>query len=299
MTYHTYQKAITTQSTKSVPVKATPPCGFNFATGIASFLFLFWTSISFAIDNQGYCQTALEGPGLPKSSSKWIDIQCRDAMALSFDEHRKVPNWVQHSISIDSITGKANRKHIGFKRDIFLKNSPAPTDYTRSGYDRGHLAPAADFKSNQDHMSQSFWMSNIAPQVGHGFNRNIWRLLEEYLRQRVRQKNAQATIITGTLFDQDQPLKIIGEAKIAVPNYFYKIYLNPEKQVALAFLMANKSHSLVKAPQTLARFKDFQVSIDQLEELTGLDFFCNLPDDLEKRLEANIHQEKDDDIVGP
>lgn len=298
---------IATQSTKTVQIKAILPYGFY----LCLFLLAFWLQLlatnSLALDNNAYCQKAMAAVGLPKSQTQWTDVQCREAMTLSFHHEKRVPNWVQHDISPKSITGKANRKTMGFRRDTFIINSPSPADYTRSGYDRGHLAPAADFKSNPDQMRQSFLMSNVAPQVGQGFNRDIWRLLEEYLRQRVRENNAQATIITGTLFKKDNGQaktigseKNLGTGKIAIPDYFYKIYLNRESGVALAFLMANEKHTTKKAPQTLSRFRKYQVTIDYLEQLTGLDFFCNLPDELETKLESTIHQDdENEDVVGP
>ncbi len=159
-----------------------------------------------------------------------------------------------------------------------VKTGTAVTaDYTRSGYDRGHMAPAADFKNSYQVMKETFYMSNICPQVPQ-FNRGIWLELEKMVRAWAY-KYDRVFVVTGPVLTEGLPT--IGRLnKVAVPRQFYKVvlYVNPPYVKGIAFLMNNEPSD--------KPLSSFVVSIDRVESLTGIDFFPGLPDPIEKQTEA-------------
>ncbi len=153
------------------------------------------------------------------------------------------------------------------------------TDYTNSGYDRGHMAPAADMKWSEKAMEESFYMSNICPQ-DRKLNRDDWGSLEETCRGWAR-KYGTVYIACGPIYDKKSP-KRIGRNKVAVPDRFFKVVLiyNRKKPQAMGFLFENKAHH--------RKLENYMVTVDEIEQITGLDFFSRLPDDIENKIEAEI-----------
>ncbi|MCH8082409.1 MAG: DNA/RNA non-specific endonuclease [Proteobacteria bacterium] len=200
---------------------------------------------------------------------------CRKAFLLSFNQTTGVADWVMERLSASALSGDADRSFSHFKSDPDLAGGPALSDYRGSGYDRGHLAPAADMKWDQRAMDQSFYLSNIAPQVGAGFNRGIWARLEAKIRGWTRTKG-DIIVITGPVYYDYRP--VIG-GRVVVPDAYFKIIYAPADGRALAFLMPNRR---ITAPALTPH----QVTIDALEVLTGYDFFNTLPVTLEDRLES-------------
>lgn len=200
---------------------------------------------------------------------------------LQYAEPYEQAAWVVHRLT--GQTGKAKRA-TKFSPDPLVKTGSAlSTDYTRTGYDRGHLAPAGDFKYDQELTTESFYMSNISPQ-DHAFNTGIWNDLEEQVR-RWAKRDKNLIVVTGPVLKRGLPT--IGQRnQVAVPEAFYKIVLYPQagRERAIAFLMPNQGNFDKKV-------RDFVVPIDAVERATGLDFFTKLPDSLEKKLErtANVN----------
>jgi len=196
---------------------------------------------------------------------------------LKYVEKYELPAWVAYTLQQDQIDGQEEREN-QFMPDPAVKSGTAVSaDYTRSGYDRGHLAPAADFKNSYQVMKETFYMSNICPQEPQ-FNRGIWLDLEKMVRSWAY-KYKKIYVVTGPVLEPGLPT--IGRLnKVAVPRQFYKVvlYVNPPYVKGIAFLMNNEPSN---APLTA-----FVVSIDQVERLTGVDFFPRLPDTIEKRVEA-------------
>ena len=190
-----------------------------------------------------------------------------------------MPNWVAWELTRQETTGNEERK------SKFLPDPDLPeprvehSDYTHSGYDRGHMAPAADMKWSEKAMQESFYMSNICPQ-NQKLNRDDWGDLENECRTWAK-KYRNVYIICGPIYDSSNP-KRIGQHKVAVPDRFFKVVLiyNRKNPVAMGFLFENKAghHKLEK----------YMVSVDSIETITGLDFFSQLPDNIEKQVEANI-----------
>ena len=185
--------------------------------------------------------------------------------------------WVAYSLSKNDIV------YNDFKRPYFINNPKVNTksanwrSYKKSGYDKGHLCPAADKRYSKAAHDETFYTSNISPQK-HDFNAGIWNRLEQKIRYWAK-KNQHLYVVTGGILKPG--LKTIGKNKVSVPTEFYKVlldYSQPEIK-AIAFLFP---HEESKKP-----LYDFIVSIDALEEKTGIDFFPELPNAIETELEAS------------
>ena len=201
---------------------------------------------------------------------------------LRYEEDYEVPAWVVHKLRGEYTKGIANRSGNQFVPDRKVKNNSALTgDYTKSGYDRGHMLPAGDFKCCQELMNETFFMSNIAPQVPD-FNRGIWENIESRVRGWAV-RDEELFIVTGPVLRKGLPT--IGRYNsVAVPEFFYKIALfyqpNSGKTArAIAFLLPNEA-------LFGKRMNSYVVSVDEVEKATGLDFFAKLPDEIESKLEA-------------
>lgn len=151
-------------------------------------------------------------------------------------------------------------------------------DYLKSGYDRGHLAPAADMGWSQQAMAESFYFSNMSPQVP-GFNRGIWKNLEEQVRTWAKAYDS-IYVVTGPVLKDG--LVQIGSNGVSIPKYYYKVILDNTggDAKAIGFLMPNEAS---KEP-----LEKFAVSVDQVEQETGIDFFNKLPDSRENAFEKEV-----------
>ena len=196
---------------------------------------------------------------------------------LSYSEKHEQAEWVAYSLDKKDIV-YTDRKRPYFYVDEKVKTKAAHwRSYKQSGYDRGHLCPAGDRRASEELYNETFLTSNISPQK-HDFNAGVWNRLEQKTRYWAKKYNHLFVVTGGVLKGK---MKTIGKDKVAVPNQFYKVlldYTKPEIK-AIAFLMPHKDS---KRP-----LYEFVVSIDELEKLTGIDFFPELPDDIETTLEAS------------
>lgn len=198
---------------------------------------------------------------------------------VSFNSETHQPNWVAWELLASETDGEtAREKSSGFAADPNAPGCARPADYTRSGYDRGHMAPAGDMKWSAPTMNQSFLMTNICPQAGE-LNRGTWKKLEEKCRQKAVADSA-VVIVCGPVFDKDKPRRTIGETGVAVPDGFFKVILSPytDPPAAIGFVMPNGP--------VPGGMQEHAVSVDSVERLTGHDFFHALPDDIENKVEA-------------
>ncbi len=198
---------------------------------------------------------------------------------LAYSEENKQALWVAYELTRQEIVQQTAERSDNFREDTLIATGTAsPDDYRRSGYDRGHLAPAGDMGFDAQAMSESFYMSNISPQVP-AFNRGIWKDLEEDVRQWALQ-DGSLYVVTGPVFAGSS--RKIGEHQVTVPTAFYKVLLSyhPPRIRAFAFLIPNQG--------TEQPVLTFAVTIDAVEETTGIDFFPALPDELENELESTI-----------
>lgn len=185
--------------------------------------------------------------------------------------------WVAYELTASEVRQKCDRTD-DFREDPDVSTGSATlADYKGSGYDRGHLTPAADNKVNcPKAMSESFFMSNMSPQTP-GFNRGVWRRLEELVRTWAISYN-KLYIVSGPIFTNSPGF--IGEDSVTIPSKFYKVILDLKRKKGIGFILDNRSSS--------ADLRTFAVSIDEVEEVTNLDFFPALEDNLESQIEGNM-----------
>ena len=198
--------------------------------------------------------------------------------SLSYVEEHEQAEWVAYELTKAEVLANTERTD-DFREDpLVTTGSASLEDYYRSGYDRGHLAPAGDMGFSDEAMSESFFLSNMSPQ-DQAFNRGVWRVLEEDVRDWAV-VNESLFVVTGPVFGTNP--KLIGPNKVTVPAYFYKVLLDYQEPdiKAIAFLIPNKETD--KSPEA------FVESIDNIEAYTKLDFFPELPDDIEERLESFV-----------
>lgn len=214
-----------------------------------------------------------------------VHERVREGYVIGHDGRLKIPVWVQYELSRGDLTGTEARSN-DFRADATIpyRYRAETEDYEGSGYDQGHMAPAGDMSRSERVMSESFLLSNMAPQVGVGFNRDIWRSLETAVRGWVQQRG-RLTIITGPIFavDNDQvTYDVIGENNVAVPTHFYKIVVDnndPDNVQALAFMMPNENLSGHNYSEYLTR-------IDDVESAAGIDFLSALPAAVQHTVES-------------
>jgi endonuclease G len=225
------------------------------------------------------------------------DLASRQALISSYDRRTRNPHWVAEHITPASLAQRGgDRKNSTFLEDPLIpdKFQAKLKDYFRSGYDRGHQVPAADCKWSQTAMDETFYLSNMCPQVGDGFNRDYWAHFEDFCR-RLTTKYPSVRVVTGPLYlpkrdPQDGKwyvkYEVIGSPapNVAVPTHFYKvIYAEegtaPGGKVALgAFVLPN---AVIPNDKPLS---DFEVPLDAVERASGLEFAAKLPVARRKRL---------------
>jgi len=197
---------------------------------------------------------------------------------LSYNEKNEQANWVAYELTAGETFKTVNRSDDFRPDDDVRTGSATNADYKGMGYDRGHLAPAADMGWSTTSMQESFFYSNMSPQVS-GFNRGVWKRLEEQVRQWAVDNHA-IYVVTGPLLPEHLPT--IGANKVSVPRYYYKVildYTSPELK-GIGFILPNASSSLP--------LRSFVVTIDYVEKMTGIDFFPALPDAQEQKIEKSV-----------
>ncbi len=187
---------------------------------------------------------------------------------LSYIEKDEQPEWVAYEMTRDQLNTKHVPRSNNFRDDpLVTTKSASKWDYKRSGYDRGHLAPAGDMGFDKTAMSETFFMSNMSPQIRH-FNGGVWRELEEQTRDWAR-KFKKIYVVTGPVL-KEKPLDVIGKNDVSVPAAYYKVildYTDPEVK-GIGFVMPNEVSD--------KPLQDFAMSIDDVEKITGINFFENL-----------------------
>ena len=232
-------------------------------------------------------QTASVHEHLPFGLPSTGELLFRQGYVVSHNNWLKIPNWAAYHVSSTTLHGTLSRSN-DFRDDQDLKpwQRSEPADYKRSGYDQGHMAPAGAMKRGKEAMSESFLLSNMVPQVGVGFNRGIWRILEDRVRDWAVARG-EGWVFVGPAFQEADggglmKFKLIGKSRVAVPTHCFMILVTKDKMGktdAIAFLIPN-----AKAKED--HLSDYLVSIHDIERLTGLDFLDQLPDDQEDELES-------------
>lgn len=210
--------------------------------------------------------------------AKSLQIVDHDAYTLGYSEQHEQAAWVCYVLSKSECAGEEERASSFYEDKAVKTGSATDADYARSGYDRGHLAPAGDMTYSAEAMKESFFYSNMSPQAPQ-FNRGIWKKLESCVRE-WGTLYGSCLVITGPVLHDS--LKTIGANGVAIPEQYYKIVVNPHASPpqAIGFLLHNEAS---KQPLT-----DFIVTIDSIETVSGIDFFPNLPDACGQQLEAHV-----------
>ena len=215
---------------------------------------------------------------IPANSGNDIIVQ-HTGYTLSYNEEHEQPNWVAYLLTADKVFAAESDRADNFREDPAIPTGSATlADYKGSGYDRGHLIPAADQKWSAQAMDDSFFLSNMSPQT-HSFNAGIWSKLESAVRTMATQ-NQEICVVTGPVLT-DGPYKTIGANNVSVPNYFYKVildYYGAEKK-AIGFILAQDAKGDLQT---------YAVSVNDVEKLSGIDFFPALPDSEEEALESQF-----------
>lgn len=212
------------------------------------------------------------------------------AMQLCYNEEHEQANWVMHVILPAIIEGNVSRTNdfredelvktgTAQEKDYFLKTLKADSSYKYDGfgYDRGHLAPSADFRWSPLALSESYYYSNMSPQVGD-FNREKWAELENNLREYVVTNETHLVVVTAPVLDADLAKVERSSNGLSVPKYFVKAVLDHKNNRAIAYVMPNEK---IEKP-----IESYAVSIDSAEAILGYDLFSNLEDLIENEIEA-------------
>ncbi len=213
--------------------------------------------------------------------AKRLQILEHIGYTVGYNTEWLLPAWVAYELTQEETNGGEERTNKFLPDPLLGANAVTTKDYTNSGYDRGHMAPAGDMKWSQEAMRESFYMSNICPQV-HSMNAGDWKDLENLVRD-LAIEYGDVYVCCGPIIKGGE--KTIGETrKIIVPTAFYKVLLrqkNAKEWVAIGFVLPNAAGS--KPLMT------YMLTVDEVEKMTGLDFFPNLPDDIENKAEGEYH----------
>ena len=184
---------------------------------------------------------------------------------LLYNSKYKQANWVAYLLTKDETVKRFQRGEF-FAPDPLIPGTDFSVDYQKSGYDRGHLAPAADMGYSMETMVQSFFYSNMSPQLPR-FNRGVWKKLEMQVRNWAEEYDS-LYVVTGPIFSDS--IKVIGPHRVAIPKAYYKVLLQKRNGnwEGIGFILPNSN--------TKVDFKDYATSIDKVEGITGLDFFIEL-----------------------
>ncbi|HEY9104563.1 DNA/RNA non-specific endonuclease [Chitinimonas sp.] len=233
------------------------------------------------------CSSMLQAIGEPVikgDRDELTGLLCREGYVLVHDNALRTPVWVVEHLTPARFAGTADRKKLGepFAADSELpegKRAEKP-DYVNSGYDRGHMAPAADMKWSDNAMVQSFLLSNMAPQQGQDLNRHIWADLEEMVRNWTCERG-DLYAITGPIYDQ--PGKTIGADKVAVPSAFFKMVVDLGRRRVISFILPNARVPKQGKPPAEV-LQPYIVTVREVEERSGMHLLSALAPREQRRL---------------
>lgn len=210
-------------------------------------------------------------------------ILSRTGYTVSYNKTTMLPNWVAWRLTADRLEGTAKRPQRAFHADDDVPEPRAvDADYYNSGYDRGHMCPAADNKWSETAMYESFLFTNMCPQ-NHNLNVGDWNEMEQACR-RWAKRYGSVYIVCGPILYKGRH-RTIGRNKVVVPEAFFKVVLCMEgTPKAIGFIYKNTAGNRPKG--------DYMNSVDEVERITGIDFFPSLPDDIENRVEAGCKLEE-------
>lgn len=219
----------------------------------------------------------IELPAITHADSLLIE---HTGFSLSYNLDTNCPNWVAWDLTEEEAYSTQFKRSNDFRGDTMVPplHRVEGYDYKQTGFDRGHMCPAGDMKWNADAMSECFLMSNICPQTPV-LNQQWWEHLESACRRWASQEGC-VYICCGPIYDRQREECYIGEeVKIRIPDAFFKVVVSLQQgnEKGIAFYYKNDD-----SRQTM---ESASMTIDQVEELTGYDFFAELPDEIEDQIE--------------
>lgn len=206
-------------------------------------------------------------------------IFSRKSYSVSYNRELKIPNWVAWELTPEKLVERESRTN-RFLPDPDLPQSEAVTteDYKKTGWDRGHMCPAGDNRWHRKAMQESFYMTNICPQ-NHNLNRGDWKELEEACRRWAR-KEGRIFIVCGPVLYNSKHRTLGKQHQVTIPEAFFKVILctdsTPPKAIGFIYKNTSGNHPL----------DSYVNSVDEVERITGIDFFTALPDNVEEKVEA-------------
>lgn len=203
-------------------------------------------------------------------------IKNYEGFTVNFNARNHTPNYVSWELLADEVNGQVKRYN-KFWHDPDIKGCPDVADYKHSGYDRGHLYPAADAKWSEKSMTDCFTFANIVPQA-HSINSGAWKTLED--KERIwAARDKRLIIIAGPIYTPDNR-QTIGDIGVRLPSGFFKVILAPDvdQPRSIAFVYPNDF-----APGNM---QNYSMTVDDAEIITGFDFFDALPDSIENVIEG-------------
>ncbi len=200
---------------------------------------------------------------------------------LSYNNDFRVPNWVAYELLESEVITAYRSREDEFTPDPLVKGRQAyDRDYVGSGYDRGHMAPAADMRWSSQTMKECFYLSNVCPQ-NHNLNSGAWNDLEKQVRYEARYYKS-VWVVCGPIFEYNSP-RHIGKNHVAVPDSFFKALLARRKDgsyASIGFIFPNKACE--------RNLTHYAMTVDELESKLGMDLFYNLDDRAQDRAEAEM-----------
>lgn len=249
----------------------------KFTHFVAMTLLALASFASHAAPNPAVCAENLK-LGTPSVANKSNIQVCREGYALIFNTVTKTPLWVAEHLRQEEVNG-AGVRAASFSPDpeIPYQFQAKKSDYARTGYDQGHMAPAADFSQNQKLMDESFLFSNVVPQNADN-NRKIWASLEKKVRSWLN-KRGELYVVTGPVFKNARVTQTMGASQVAIPDAIFKVVFDPKTQNSIAFMVPN-------IPLSEKDLPDYIVSVRDVEMATDLNFHSNLPPDVQEKVET-------------
>lgn len=210
-----------------------------------------------------------------KLSGKWlVDLEYM-GYEVCYDSKHKLPCFVEYELTSSEVDGPATRNGKNFTQDPSLRLPQAKSDdYRNSGWSRGHMAPAGDFKWDDRAMSETFYFTNCCPQ-NQSLNAGQWSTLEKKGRSWAASLG-QIRIVTGPIIGENI-YGVIGD-NVVIPDAFFKAVLSESNGQGIAFIMYNKPKN--------DNLQKCAITIDSLEVVTGIDFFSNISDEIEELAES-------------
>lgn len=232
--------------------------------------------------------TVLKNPVItPESKMELPAIEDDDIIithkgyTISYNAKARIPEWVAYELTSEETTGDADREDAIFQMDPqYSRTQAMREDYSGSGWTKGHMACAGDFHWDEEAMDETFYLTNICPQ-DEELNKGDWNYLEKQIRYWARD-NGKVWVVSGPIIG-DNKYGTIGERDVVIPDSFFKAVLIQKKGKfhSIAFVMDNNDKRYF--------LSDCSMSVNELEELTGLDFFPELYDDVEESIESKIN----------